>query len=284
MLPVAGEMISLSNVFKISHYQQKAEKRILEIKKIEPVTPLPVLNDEANDQGIHEEILQARLEAQRILDEANAEIAKLKQEALQEIENWKIEEQKQMNEESEKLFQITKQNAYQEGYKDGFDQGILEGKQQYEHEIAHAQSLILQAEADWKKRIVQSEPYVIDLVIEIAKKVIQRELLLDQNSIVGIVQEALKQSSELKEITVLLHPKDYDVVRSRIDELKRYISNQANLILVPDHSITSGGCMIRTSLGTLDARVDTQLEEIKKALMDVVEGCELDELESIGEV
>lgn len=284
MWPVAGEMILLSNVFKISHYQQQSEKRILEIKKIEPVTVFPIIEEQLSSEEYEMEVSLARQEAAKIIDEAKTQVSKLKQDALEEIELWKAEELQRIHEEKEKLFQITREKAYQEGYKDGLERGTLEGKQQYEAAIDHAQSLIMQAEADWKKRILQSEPYVIELVMEIAKKIIQRELLLDQNAIIGIVQEALKQSSELREITVALHPSDYEVVRLRIDELKRHISNQANLILVPDHSITSGGCMIRTSLGTLDARIDTQLEELKKALMDVVEGCELHELESAREV
>lgn len=284
MWHVAEEMILLSNVFKISHYQQKLEKRILEIKQIEPATAFSNFEQEKSDEEMDQESLRAIQQARQIIEEAHIQAAHIKEDAMQEMERWRAEQLQRIDEEREKLFQNTKEQAFQVGYNEGFELGISEGRQKYEQHIAEAQSLILQAETEWKKRVLQSEPYMIELVIEVAKKIIQRELMLDHTTIVGMVQEALKQSSELKEITVALHPSDYDTVRQYLDELKRHISNQANIILVPDHSITSGGCMIRSSLGTLDARIDTQLEEVKKALMDVIEGCELHELESATEI
>ncbi|WP_412176713.1 FliH/SctL family protein [Bacillus sp. T3] len=36
-----------------------------------------------------------------------------------------------------------------------------------------------------------------------------------------------------------------------------------------DHSVSQQGCIIRTAYGSIDARIDTQIEEIKKAILEI---------------
>lgn len=282
-------MISLSNVFKFTHYKDQAEKKVLEPKVFVPQQLDVPLDDDAlmdieADEVTHEQLRLAKEQAQQLIEQAKQEIAQLKANTNKEIADWKQAEQKSIEEERERIFQAAREQGYQEGYEAGFRTGSDEGVKQYHEQIEFAASLARQMETDWKRRIVLSEPYLIELTIEIAQKVIQRELLLDEHTIIEMVKETLKQSSELKEITLSVHPNDYNLIRQHMDDLKSLISSQANLIVLPDHSITVGGCIVRSSLGTLDARIDTQLEEIKKALLDVIEGSDADELEPVGEV
>ncbi|MNV98055.1 flagellar assembly protein H [compost metagenome] len=44
---------------------------------------------------------------------------------------------------------------------------------------------------------------------------------------------------------------------------------QAELQIVPDSSIKEGGCIVRSAFGSIDARVDTQLEAIREQLLKV---------------
>lgn len=275
----------------MSHYTNQQEKRVLEPMEIKRFIPLvnsePTAGADVKVSVTHEEnevLTRAQQEANNLLNQAQLEIATLKENALLEINEWKKNEQRLIEEECVRLHSKAQEDGYQEGYQSGLSEGTRAAHNQYIDYIDQASSIVKQAEDDRKKRIEQSEPYLVDLSIEIAKKIIQRELRLDEHTLLGMVTETLKLSSELKEITLCVHPDDYHLLRSRIDELKTLISSQANLILLPDHSITSGGCMIRSSLGTLDARVDTQLEEIKVALLDAIKGSEMDELEPINEI
>jgi flagellar assembly protein FliH len=40
-------------------------------------------------------------------------------------------------------------------------------------------------------------------------------------------------------------------------------------MIVPDHSVQDQGCVIKTAFGSVDARVETQLTEIRQALLDL---------------
>lgn len=280
-------MISLSNVFKISHYTQQSEKRLIEAKEIKPM-PLFANFDEMNENEQDNLTSQSQdhvqLQAMELLEQTHKEIAELKLQAQNEIVEWRKTEERSIEDERERQFKLAQQFGYEEGYRQGLHEGTLEAHNQYKEAIDYANSIIKQAEADWKRRVAESEPFLINLSIEIAKKVILRELQLDKQTVTQMVKETLKLSSELKEITILVHSDDYPMLRSHMDELQLLVSSQANIILLPDHSITSGGCMIRTSLGTLDARVDTQLAEIREALMEAIKGSEVDEIEPIREI
>lgn len=273
----------MSNVFKMSDYAPQKEKRVIEPKVVlQPKDPIlddifiSVGDDLSGEQG---EFVQISQKARELLEKANLEIQEMKEKASLEIQQWKQLEQETMEQEREQIHSAAQEEGYRIGYDAGYSSGMNEGLHQYESSIEQVTKWIQQAEIDRKKRIDQSEPFLLDLTIDIAKKVIQRELLTDPHTIIQMIKETLKYTSELKEVTLAVHPSDYALVRSRSDELKSLISSQANLIVIPDHSITEGGSIVRTSLGTLDARVDTQLEEIKQALLEAIEGSEIDELE-----
>ena len=47
------------------------------------------------------------------------------------------------------------------------------------------------------------------------------------------------------------------------------IDSQAELQIVPDSTVKDYGCVIRSSFGSIDARIDTQLSEIKRELIQL---------------
>jgi flagellar assembly protein FliH len=53
------------------------------------------------------------------------------------------------------------------------------------------------------------------------------------------------------------------------DELVLHVDSQAELQIIPDSSVTDMGCVVRSSFGSIDARIDTQLQEIKHALRQI---------------
>ncbi|MNG37780.1 flagellar assembly protein H [compost metagenome] len=47
------------------------------------------------------------------------------------------------------------------------------------------------------------------------------------------------------------------------------VDSQAELQILPDSTVKDHGCVIRSSFGSIDARIDTQLAEIKKELIRI---------------
>lgn len=113
-----------------------------------------------------------------------------------------------------------------------------------------------------------SEREVIHLALEIARKVVKREITIDEEIIITLVRVALKRVSDQTLITVRLNPMDYSVVKRH-----QSVGNAADILnegirLAEDPLISRGGCVIETESGLVDARIEEQFREIEKGFLD----------------
>ena len=109
---------------------------------------------------------------------------------------------------------------------------------------------------------------ILDIAVEIAKKIIKKETQTDSAATLAIIKEALEEVNKTEnKITIKVMPKDVEIVRDKIPEMISSDYYEAQVIVVPDNTIKEGGVIIETSNGIVDATIGTQLEIIKKALI-----------------
>ena len=121
-------------------------------------------------------------------------------------------------------------------------------------EIAATRAEVLQrAEAD-----------TVRLAIEIARRVLHRELTVDTNALKALTQAALQrlQSQEIHRVRV--HPDQEKMVRASLQESGR----GQGIEVIADPSQPPGGILFDIGRGALDASVTTQLDEIARGLTD----------------
>lgn len=110
------------------------------------------------------------------------------------------------------------------------------------------------------------EGLVIETAFELAKKIVQREV--ESQSIINEnVKTAINKIIGANEVRLKFHPKDLD----ELTEASKNIihSSSFNKIKIEaDERIEQGGCLIETEIGNVDARISTQLNELKKQLHD----------------
>src|SRR5690606_23765030 len=111
------------------------------------------------------------------------------------------------------------------------------------------------------------EPYIVDLTCSIAEKIIGKQLQLEPELIVDMIQRSLSRRREQGEITLCVAPKQLALMQGAREELMAAIDSQAELVIIPDISVKDYGCVIRSKFGSIDARIDTQLSEIKRELL-----------------
>ena len=56
------------------------------------------------------------------------------------------------------------------------------------------------------------------------------------------------------------------------DDLLSLLDGIKNLEIVDDRRVGDGGCVIETNAGTIDAKIETQLAEVERALANAIEG------------
>lgn len=231
-----------------------SEKSISELQKNE------TLSLEKNEQ-----ILKAESEAARIIIEAKQQAQDMYDEKKTEIDTWW--QKKRI--EDEKIIKSAKKEGFELGYSEGKENAENKLNQQYQSILNQAND-ILRETYEIKDQIVEeSEPIIIELGLKIAEKVIKKELASDEEIIKFITLEALKNIKEFEKILIYVNPNDFTYLNSVREELCKNLNAQVDLQIYPDRSIDDKGCIIKTTSGALDARIDTQLEQLRQLLCEI---------------
>ena len=151
-----------------------------------------------------------------------------------------------------------REEAYQEGYAAGVKQADHDMSERVAAITALAESAI-RARSDLLER---SESDIIDLVFEIARKVIGEHLSLDPEAIADVARRALSIAADADEYHLHLHPDDAELVEQHLCRDTMGVT----VHVVPDDRLSRGDCLVQTTHGRVDARIDTQLHAIREQL------------------
>ena len=155
---------------------------------------------------------------------------------------------------------------------DAFNSGLKEGKELAERGLVNVfRALRSSSETIHNLRdkvLRESEDELINLVMLVARKVIIHEVTQDRTILAGVVQNAIAALSAREEIVVHINPDDYLLVTSGHDQLLHHELINERLLLKPDPTVSSGFCLVETEMGTVDASLDGQLEQIYRSLIE----------------
>ena len=124
-------------------------------------------------------------------------------------------------------------------------------------ELERAQSQARQLDIEWAQlQLDQSQQAmakgVLELACELARQVLRRELSTNPNALQPVVREALAMLTvDSKLAAVRMNPVDLDRFS---EDLAREFSN-LKLTLVPDASVTVGGCLVEAAGTVVDGTV-----------------------------
>ena len=155
-----------------------------------------------------------------------------------------------------------KEASAKEGYQDGLNQAKADID-----EVKNSITAFLGA-----KQAVFDEvtPYVMEISLDIAKKIIKREIEQDASIILDNIQQLLKTlSKEETKITLKVNPIQVSLVKSEVPEIMGNVGLDAKIMVVPDETIMEGGCLLETTNGVIDATIETQLSVISEALKEI---------------
>ncbi len=172
----------------------------------------------------------------------------------------------------DKLSASGAEGIYKDAYMAGFEDGKKTAGEVVKKETAircrRLEELISEIR-DFKKVLFsECEAEAVELCLSIARKVILREFSIREDSVVYVVKEALKAAVTNGRIRIRLNPGDMAMIKEHGKELKRYTQGFAAVALDGDESLKSGGCIIETGTGEVDATIEGLLDEVQGILKD----------------
>ncbi len=155
-----------------------------------------------------------------------------------------------------------KESAQKEGYEDGLNQAKADID-----EVRNSIGAFLNAKQEVFDYVA---PNIMEISLDIAKKIIKKEIQQDSNLIMDNISELLRGlSKEETKITLRVNPTQVSIVKANVPEMLTNIGLEAKILVVPDETIMEGGCMVTTTNGVIDATIETQLSVISEALREI---------------
>ncbi|CQR56478.1 FliH/SctL family protein [Paenibacillus riograndensis] len=269
----------MSRLIKHSQYVPvDVLKRLEQARQYAGLTEESIASDEAAGEvhiqdSAREEAEQARKQMLKDAQEfAEGQVRDAAQEAENIVESARTEAEewwRQRREQDEHLVEAVKSEAYQQGYQEGQAQAELEMSRKMAEMMEEARQVLQEAYRAKEVIIQEAEPFLVELSCSIAEKIVDKQLTVEPQFAMDLIRKNLARKREQGLISLCVSPAQFSFVNAAREELAMAVDSQAELQILPDSTVKDHGCVIRSSFGSIDARIDTQLAEIKKELIRI---------------
>lgn len=190
----------------------------------------------AGRKVVKNQIVAARGEAAKILEEAEEFAVAIRREAEAAAEELRAQ-----------------------AYREGTENALVE----FERNLVESREI---RERVWR----ETEKDLLRLSVRLAERIVGREIEKDEGAVVEIISSALQNARQQEKLTVRVNPKDLPSIER---ERERFNSGRIRFIdFVADPRVETSGCLIESEVGTIDARLETQFRVLERALLSQSEG------------
>jgi flagellar biosynthesis/type III secretory pathway protein FliH len=154
--------------------------------------------------------------------------------------------------------------ARDDGYARGHAEAMAEAREKVCDAVEALQKLHAHAEVAFAREAAQLQEACADVVAEVFFKLAGRALVT-QEAIVAVVGEVLKRVREERELRIHVSPRDLPVLRTAETGIAASLPGR-RFELVGDARVEAGGCIVQSTLGSLDGRLEVQLAGLIETL------------------
>ncbi len=168
----------------------------------------------------------------------------------------------------QKMFELQLQQKYDEGFKQGYALAENEQKNVYQAKLnqkyAELNKIISEVDDKMKEYEKLFSQKVLDFSFFITEKVLRREIK-NQSIIKTSINDSVKKVVGANSVIIKLNPQELEIINKENNHLLNN-SSFSKIAFEADERIEIGGCIVETEIGSVDARISSQLNEIKKIL------------------
>ncbi|KML06442.1 flagellar assembly protein FliH [Rossellomorea marisflavi] len=228
-------------------------------KIIEPRKILSRVGDTPDHGAATDALLEnARMEADLLLDDARSEHQRIQESIQTARREWEKERERLMEE------------AYNEGYLLGEQEGKQAGYNAYTGIIDEANRIVEHNRENYYSYIERAEKVILSLGVKCAGTIIQQELE-DEERFIPFLQRGLKEVRDLPEVRIHIHPSRHPLLMEHKSELEAMFPAEVQLFVYANDDLDPMECYMETKQGRIVLSVDSQLEELKRKLLERME-------------
>ncbi len=156
----------------------------------------------------------------------------------------------------------------------GFAAGLEEGKQQAykaelprtQEKVARLERLLVEFDSMRERIFTANEAFLMDLITQVTRMVVLREVEIDKEYIHRVVIALLNQLGTKDNIKIFLSAEDLKTVNTLKDSLQKEFGKLTNTTFEVMKDLGPGSCKIETRFGVVDASLQTQIENVMRSL------------------
>ena len=172
-----------------------------------------------------------------------------------------------------------RERAHAEGHSEGHAQGLRQAREaaresarrEARAETQRLSAMLAAALREFeqcKHRVLaDAESGLIRLAIAIARRVCKCAVALSSDAAIANVRHLLELVRHDHDVTLSVHPDEWELLRAAAQEFVEGCDRLEHVEVVPDKSMPSGGCRIRTTDSEINADIDVQLQRVAAALL-----------------
>lgn len=158
-----------------------------------------------------------------------------------------------------------KEAAFQKGFLEGKKVGFESGSKKAGSVVDSLNQVLKQLENVRQEIYEGIEKEVARLALLIARKIVCHEIKTNQETVACVAREALSRVNNPAKIKIKLNPDDLQFIKDTQFQLSHFFNNVDNIHFEAEASIESGGCLIETDRGDIDARIEKQFQAIEES-------------------
>ena len=202
-----------------------------------------ILDRQHEIKKLQSKIEELRVEAGKILDDAEEQAEGIIENARQEAQN-----------EYDTLI-----NSYME-------KGYSEGRERAEEEYTNLQEelkrKIRETEEDYEKQVSELEPAFVEIMIKYIEKLTGIYTGDRTEVIMHVIHQAMTKQTPCRNFIIRVSKADYGTVLNSKPEILLWLPDGSQVEVVEDKLLNEGGCLIETDTRVFDCSVETQMKSL----------------------
>ncbi len=156
-------------------------------------------------------------------------------------------------------------DARRAGEAAGYAAGVQSAHDEMNDMLDALRDLLEAGAAERHALIDSAEPELVRLAVAIAERVLHQQIALDRGVVVEMAKAAIARIVDREKITVRVNPADVERMREHREQLLA-LGDVKTMRVIEDQRVDRGGVIIETDAGSIDAKISTQLSEVRKIL------------------
>lgn len=160
-----------------------------------------------------------------------------------------------------------RQNAAETGYDEGYEKGLADAESEIADRVRQLDELIFNVKEKIDERIYENRDAMVEIAFAAITKMLG-ELLPTKEGAIAAVRNAIQFVSNRDKLIFRVSERDYQLIKDNASQITSN-SDSSDIKIIPDNQVQLGGCILESSSGGLDSRLEIQLNTLIKTLKHV---------------